>query len=134
VLGVAELRQGREAYAKHRWADAYHSLAAADQTAPLSAEDLELLARSAYMLGRDDDYVSGLERAHHGYLESGEALRAVRCAWWIGHSFLFRGEAGPARGWFARAQRVLEGERRDCVERGYVLIAALLEHVFSGDH
>ena len=64
----------------------------------MGAEDLELLARSAYMLGRDDDYVSGLERAHHAYLDAGEALRAVRCAFWIGHNFLFRGETGPARG------------------------------------
>jgi tetratricopeptide (TPR) repeat protein len=29
---------------------------------------------------------------------------------------------------------LLERERRDCVERGYVLIAALLEHVFGADH
>jgi DNA-binding NarL/FixJ family response regulator len=86
------------------------------------------------MLGRDDDYVGGLERAHHSYLESGEPLLAVRCAWWIGHNLMFRGEAGPARGWFARAQRLLDGEQSDCVERGYVLIAALLEHIFAGDH
>jgi DNA-binding CsgD family transcriptional regulator len=134
VRGVAELERGRESYAKRRWVDAYESLAAADLAMPLGAEDLELLARSGYMLGRDDDYVSGLERAHHAYLKSGEPLRAVRCAWWIGHNFMFRGETGPARGWFARAQRLLERERRDCVERGYVLIAALLEHVFGGDH
>jgi DNA-binding NarL/FixJ family response regulator len=134
VRGVAELEQGRESYAKRKWVVAYESLAAADQATSLSAEDLELLARSGYMLGRDDDYVSALERAHHAYLESGEALRAVRCAWWIGHNFLFRGEGGPARGWFARARRLLERERRDCVERGYVLIAAALEHVFGGDH
>jgi len=134
VSGVAELEQGRESYTKRKWVDAYESLAAANQAAPLSGGDLELLARSAYMLGRDDDYVSGLERAHHAYIEAGEALRAVRCAWWIGHNFVFRGEMGPARGWFARAQRLLERERRDCVERGYVLIAALLEHVFGGDH
>jgi DNA-binding CsgD family transcriptional regulator len=129
-----ELERGRESYAKRAWIDAYSSLSEADRLEPLSAEDLELLARSAYMLGRDDDYVSGLERAHHAYLESDEALRAVRSAWWIGHNFLFRGETGPARGWFARAERLLERERRDCVERGYVLIAALLEHVFGGDH
>ncbi len=61
-------------------------------------------------------------------------MRAVRCAWWIGHNLLFRGETGPARGWFARARRLLERERRDCVERGYVLIAALLEHLMAGEH
>jgi DNA-binding CsgD family transcriptional regulator len=134
VRGVAELEQGRESYAKRRWVDAFESLAAADLATPLGGEDLELLARSAYMLGRDDDYVSGLERAHHTYLESGKPSRAARCAWWIGHNLLFRGETGPARGWFARAQRLLESERRDCVERGYVLIATLLEHVFRGDY
>lgn len=132
--GIAELEQGRESYAKRRWVDAYESLATADQATPLGAEDLDLLARAGYMLGRDDDYVSGLERAHHAYLESGESLRAVRCAWWIGHNLMFRGEMGPARGWFARARRLLHRERDDCVERGYVLIAALLEHLFGGDH
>ncbi len=40
----------------------------------------------------------------------------------------------PAHGWFARAQRLLEDAGRDCAERGYVLIAALLEHLFGGDH
>ncbi len=131
---VAELERGRDFYAKRAWSDAYGSLTRADQAKPLSAKDLELLARSAYMLGRDDDYVDGLERAHHTYLKSDEARRAVRCAWWIGHNFLFRGETGPARGWFARAQRLLDSEQHDCVERGYVLIAALLEQIFGGDH
>jgi len=134
VEAIAELERGRDSYAERKWVDAYQSLAAASQATPLSGGDLELLARSAYMLGRDDEYVSGLERAHHVYLECSESLRAVRCAWWIGHNLVFRGEMGPARGWFARAQRLLERERRDCVERGYVLIAALLEHVFGGDH
>lgn len=86
VRGVAELERGRESHAKGKWVDAYESLAAADLATPLGAEDLELLARSGYMLGRDDDYLNGLERAHHAHLESGEALHAVRCAWWIGHS------------------------------------------------
>jgi hypothetical protein len=36
------------------------------------------------MLGRDDDYVGALERAHNAHLDAGEALRAVRCALWIG--------------------------------------------------
>jgi DNA-binding NarL/FixJ family response regulator len=125
--------RGRELYARRAWADAYASLSAADRAAPLAAESLELLARSAYMLGRDDDYMSGLERAHRAYLDADDALPAVRCAWWIGHHLMFRGETAPARGWFARAQRLLERGPRDCIERGYVLIATLLEHIFSGD-
>ena len=53
----------------------------ADEAAPLAAEDLELLATSAYMLGRDDEYVGALERAHHAL--PGRAAswpRAARCA------------------------------------------------------
>jgi hypothetical protein len=80
VRAVAELERGRESYAERRWADAYGSLTASDRAAPLGADDLELLARSAYMLGRDDDYVSGLERAHRGHVDSGAATarRALR--------------------------------------------------------
>ena len=95
VRGVVELEQGREAYANHKWVDARGWLVAADEATPLGPEDLELLARAGYMLGRDDDYVSGLERAHHAYLASGESLPAVSCAWWIGHNFLFGGRPGP---------------------------------------
>jgi DNA-binding CsgD family transcriptional regulator len=130
---IDELDQGRKSYARRAWMDAHESLSHADQVAPLGAEDLELLARSAYMLGRDDEYVSCLERAHHTYLEAGDASRAVRCAFWIGHNLLFRSEMSPALGWFARAQRLLEREERDCVVRGYLLIPALLQHILSGD-
>jgi DNA-binding CsgD family transcriptional regulator len=129
----SQLERGRRSYEARAWMDAYETFSRADEAAPLEAEDLELLGRSAYMLGRDNDYVSGLERAHHAYLDSGEASRAVRCAFWIGHNLTFRGETGPAMGWFARAQRLLEREGRDCVERGYLLIPVVLQHVFSGD-
>jgi DNA-binding CsgD family transcriptional regulator len=127
--GRDELGRGRESYARRAWADAYESLSRADD-----AEDLELLARSAYMLGRDDDYRSALERSYHAYVDAGDSPRAARCAWWVGHNLLFHGETAPARGWFARGQRLLEREERDCVERGYLMIPVLLEHSFSGDY
>ncbi len=44
--------------------DAYESLSAADRWSPLGAEDLELIATSAYMLGREDEFLALLERAH----------------------------------------------------------------------
>jgi DNA-binding NarL/FixJ family response regulator len=40
---------------------------------------------------------------------------------------------GSRERWFARGQRLLEREERDCVECGYLLIAVLLQHVFGGD-
>ncbi len=112
---------------------AYKSLSDADQAAPLGAKDLELLATSAYMLGRDGDYLSTLERAHHAYLAAGEAMRAVRCAFWVGVNLALRGEVSRATGWFGRAQRLLEREERDCVERGYLMLPVVLQHVATGD-
>jgi DNA-binding CsgD family transcriptional regulator len=127
------LARGREAFGRRAWAEAYARLSAADREASLEPADLELRARSAYMLGRDGDYVRDLECAHRAYLDSGETSRAARCAFWIFHSLAFRGETGPAGGWLARAQRGLDRERRDCAERGYLLIGAVLEHSSRGD-
>jgi hypothetical protein len=42
------------------WVHAYQSLSEVDRATPLGPDDLELLARSAYMLGRDEDYVAAL--------------------------------------------------------------------------
>jgi DNA-binding CsgD family transcriptional regulator len=125
------LGSGRAAYERRAWRDAYESLSSADRAAPLGAEDLELLATSAYMLGLDNEYLSVLERAHHAYLEAGETLGAVSCAFWVGITYALRGEIGPAGGWFGRAERIV-GEK-DSAERGYLLIPLVLQHQASGD-
>jgi hypothetical protein len=106
---------------------------APDREAALAVEDLELLATAAYMVGRDEEQQSALERAHRAYLDRGEPLAAVRCAFWLGVHLLLRRETARATGWFARAQRMLEREEVDCVERGYLLVAADLQYTVSGD-
>ncbi len=93
-----ELERGRAAYARRAWLDAYESLAAADRVVRLGAQDLELLATSAYMLGRAEDYLRGLERAYQLHRDAGDPLRAVRCAFWMGLSLALQGEIGPRRG------------------------------------
>ena len=134
VDAMHELEQGREAYARRAWRDAYESLSDADQAAPLGAEDLELLATSAYMVGHDNEYLSDLERAHHVYADAGEALRAVRCAFWVGINLARRGEMGRASGWLGRSQRLLDREEHDCVEHGYMLLPAMFQQEATGDH
>ncbi|MBT2403498.1 response regulator transcription factor [Streptomyces sp. ISL-87] len=99
----------------------------------MGPDDLELLARSAYMLGRDDAYVAGLERAHAMWLDADDVPRAVRCAVWIGHSMLFRGHGARASGWFSLGERLLKADGRDCVERGYLLIPVWLSQMGGGD-
>ena len=95
------LEEGRAAYAGARWSDAYQRLVEADAETPLGADDLELLARSAYMLGEDDIYVAALERAYRLHFEAGRTGAAVGCTWWIGHNHLFHGRPAHADGWFA---------------------------------
>jgi DNA-binding CsgD family transcriptional regulator len=131
---MARLERGRELYARSAWREAFESLSSVDRIDSLAADDLELLARAAYMLGRDDDYIGALERAHHAHLDAGAVRPAVRCVWWIGHNLLFRGERARSGGWFSRGQRLLEGIEEDCVERGYLLIPVWLEQMASGDY
>jgi tetratricopeptide (TPR) repeat protein len=133
VDAVDHLEQGRAAYAGRTWTGAHASLSRADRARPLGSDDLERLATAAYMLGRDDEYVDRLERAHQLHLDAGDELRSARCAFWIG-ILLVRGEAGRASGWFGRARRLVDRAERDCVEQGYLLLALMLERAATGDH
>ncbi len=130
---VAEIEQGREFYADRAWSDAYAALSDADREAALPADDLELLATAAYMIGREGEYFSALGRAHQAHLNAGEALHAARCALWIGMNLAQRGEMGRAGGWLGRARRLIAREGRECVEQGYLLIPRMFEHEAMGD-
>ena len=131
---VNELERGRAAFADRAWLDAYTALSNADCAAPLGVDDLELLATSASLVGREDEYLALLERAHLAHIEAGENLAAARSAGWLGMTLAVRGEVGPASGWFSRAARLVDREGRDCVERGWLLIPAAFERLFKRDY
>ena len=130
--GSILLDRGRAHCAHQQWSDAFRALSRADRAAPLAAGDLELLATSAWVTGRDDDHLQTLERAHHVYLDAGERRRAARCAFWLGFRLLLRGETGRATGWFARAQRLVAGEA-ECAEHGYLLIPVVEQQIAAGE-
>jgi DNA-binding CsgD family transcriptional regulator len=129
-----DLERGRECYARRAWGDAYQALALADQATPLAADDLELLAMSACLTGRDDEWLRVLERAYQALLDAHERQRAIRCAFWLGFRLFLRGESGRATGWLARGQRMLERETEECAERGYLLLPAVEQLLDSGDY
>jgi hypothetical protein len=54
------IERGRGQFASAAWADAFDTFAQAARGCQLGGGDLELMARAAYMLGRDDDYVAAL--------------------------------------------------------------------------
>jgi ATP/maltotriose-dependent transcriptional regulator MalT len=130
---LAELARARDAYAGRAWLEAYEAFSRADEHAPLDAEDLELMTTVTLMLGRDDDAIVILERAHLGYLGRGETLRAVRAASWIGMNLAYRGAVGPASGWLGRAQRLLEDGPAETAEHGYLLIPRVFRHEAAGE-
>jgi ATP/maltotriose-dependent transcriptional regulator MalT len=133
-MPVNDLDRGREAYERRAWLEAYEALSRADAGSALAARDLELLAFAASMVGRMDDHMGLLERAHHAYLEAGETLRAADMAIWIGMTLAGRNDLAPAGGWFGRAQRLVEREGTECVEQGWLLVPAALRELAAGDH
>jgi hypothetical protein len=127
------LERGRELFARKAWAESYRLLQAADRDVPLEPEDLERLAIAAYLVGQDDDCEAFTARAHQSFLDRGGREGAARAAFWLGFALLGRGAMAPAAGWLARAERVLDEGRLDCVVRGYLLIPTAIRHAVQGD-
>ena len=80
AAATSAVERGRLSYDRRAWVDAHEQLTSADEEDPLGPDDLERMATAAYMLGRDDEYMSVLERAHRLHVENGDLLRAARAA------------------------------------------------------
>lgn len=127
------LGRGRDSFDRQAWGDAFAQLSAADQESPLAPDDLERLARAAYLTGRGHECHELWTRAHREMRDAGAMERAARCAFWLGLALLNAGEPARAGGWFARAKRLLDDGRRDCVELGYLLLPDAVQCIDSGD-
>ena len=125
--------RGRESVRRGAWATAFTELSAADREIQLEAADLEILALSAHLAGKEAECAEVLGRAHQGFLAIGEPRGAARCAFWLGFSLMNNGEMAQAGGWFARARRILDDSGLDCVERGYMLIPVAIRCFREGD-
>jgi DNA-binding CsgD family transcriptional regulator len=127
------LMLGREAARRLEWSDAYTALSLADSSSPLAAQDLELLATAALLLGHVEDGLRALQRAHQRHAEDGDPRRAARCAFWLTFHLGARGDVAQASGWFGRASRLLEHEQ-ECAEHGYLLISVAFHQLVAGDY
>ena len=127
---VDELLQAREAYERRDWVLAFERLQGAENLGP---EDFMALATSAYLVGNVDEAIRALQAGYQDKIRSGDSLGAVRFAFWLGLVLNLRGEPAVAGGWIARAQRLLENETQDVVERGYLLIHEFYQHLERGD-
>lgn len=130
---VDDLVRGREAFEQRDWAAAVAKLSAVD-SARLSPDDLLRLAMAAYLSGDNDSCVRTLQRAFQAELDAGEPLGAVRIAFWLAMVLLTSGDFAVGGGWVARGQRLLANEAGDVVERGYLLVHVMYQHIGQGDY
>jgi ATP/maltotriose-dependent transcriptional regulator MalT len=133
VAPPSALERGRACFAGNAWRDAYEQLSAANGAAPLEPEDLEQLAMSAFLIGKDAESSDLLARVHNQFLERAQVERAVHSAYWLSQLLVGRGEMARAAGWLGRAQRLLEESKLDCVARGFVLVPVAVQTFMSGD-
>jgi DNA-binding CsgD family transcriptional regulator len=128
------LSRGRAAFSREAWSDACRELTAAGTRVPLDPDDLDCLATAAYLVGDDEASTDARVRAHAGFLERGDMVRAARSAFWLAFSLIDKPSSrAQAAGWLARAQRLIDECGRDCVERGFLLCAQGYAHATQGD-
>ncbi|WP_266114855.1 LuxR family transcriptional regulator [Aldersonia sp. NBC_00410] len=125
------VEQGRAAFAESSWRRAFDCLAQVDP-ASLTADDLELLASSAYLTGQHAESTAAWARAYDAQLATGRPDRAAGCAYWLVFGLLNRGEFASAGGWITKAMRVLDTAGIDCVQRGYLASAIAVQQLWQG--
>ena len=126
--------RGRSAYERRAWGDAYDALSQASAEGPLDADDVERLALSAGLTGHEEAAIVAFERLHQLRLDAGEGLRAARAAFWAAMRLFSHGDMARASGWLARAQRLVECDGQDCVERGYLKLPLVFRLTAAGDY
>lgn len=111
--------EGRGAFARREWRQAYAQLSAADRESPLEPADLERLATAAYLVGEEAQAAGIWMRAHHALIDQRDVERAARWGFWLSLSLLLAGETAQSTGWLARSRRLLDERGGACVEQGY---------------
>jgi ATP/maltotriose-dependent transcriptional regulator MalT len=107
VSADTALARGYGALAVGNWSEARAAFEESVSTAE-SAEALDGLGRSLWWLREAREAVVCRERAYSGFRRDGELGRAARIALWLSREYaLVFGNDAAARGWLARAQRLL---------------------------
>ena len=101
------LVEGHEALAGGDWAGARDAFQTALSVTD-SPEALDGLGRALWWLREERDAVVHRERAYAAFRRDGELARAARIALWLSREYaLAFGNEAAARGWLARAERLL---------------------------
>jgi len=130
---AAALQEARRLYEEHLWSGAFEALSRLDEEEPLAAADLQQLAWSAALIGRDHTFLKALERLYHMHLDANAMLTAARFAFWLGFRLIFLGEAARGAAWLSRCQQIVDECGEDCAETGYLLLLPIRKELMSGE-
>lgn len=123
------LAAARQACARYAWRDAYEAYSDAD-SADLTASDLESFAEAAWWMGRRDEAIGLRQRSFAAYSAAGDKLPAARMAVTLFWDHMPNGEFAVAHGWFAKAERLLEGFPESPVH-GYLIASRAFAMLFG---
>jgi class 3 adenylate cyclase len=125
------LETAQGAATRHEWREAYEAYSSLDRRS-LSAEDLERFAEAAWWSGKLDEAINLRERSYARYSADGERLAAARLALTLSWDHSGRGAFAVSHGWFATAERLLEGEAESTVHARLALTRAI-NTMFEGN-
>ncbi len=123
------LDAARSAAGTHAWREAYDAYSAAD-VRDLSPNDLERFADAAWWTGHLDQAISLRERAYAGYSAAGEKIDSARLALTLSWDHGGRGAFSVSHGWFANAERLLDGEP-ESISHGLMALTRAVNAMFA---
>jgi class 3 adenylate cyclase len=113
----------RDAASRQAWREAFEAYANLDP-ASLSAEDLAWYGEAAWWSGKLVEAIRLRERAYVAYAGEGRNVPAAQVALTLAWDESNRGAFAVAQGWFATAERQLEGEEESTVHGRIALTRA----------
>jgi class 3 adenylate cyclase len=124
------LDTARTAAERHAWRAAYEAYSSLDRH-ELQAEDLERFAEGAWCRGKLDESIHLREQAYARFSADGKGLGAARLALTLSWDHAGRGAFAVSQGWFATAERLLEGEA-ESAEHGQLALTRAVNVLFGG--
>jgi class 3 adenylate cyclase len=131
VAQTVDLIEARTAAGRHAWREAYDGYATVDKQ-DLTPADLQSFAEAAWLTGRLDEAINLRERAYAGFSTNGEKLKAARIALALSWDHSGRAAFSVSYGWFATAERLLEGEA-ESEEHGLLELTRGINIMFGGE-
>jgi tetratricopeptide (TPR) repeat protein len=130
--GQSPLDAGRDAFGRQDWETAWQLLSEADAASPLEPADLEKLGEAGSWTNRHEQAFPVWQRAYQNYLRADDLGHAAFVALVLTIHYVARMDFAVARGWYAKAERLLE-TLPECFAHGHFAFVTALFQEASGD-